>query len=366
MRLVPVHRVADQPLARDIPAADPGKMPLLRSGARLTERYRHALVAAGVKAVWVDDELTGDLEPVELVSPALREEAAPTVRSALDAARRALTEQQPLARTSIAELGGVVQRLLASVDHRPGVSIVLNDLASADAYTHQHSIDVCALGLLLGRELFATHGWSDFRGNRRYDTDEGRLLKLGMGLLLHDVGKLTIPAEILNKPGKLDPEERAVVQQHPDAGAELLEGEEYSPLVRAVVREHHERWDGLGYPRGLRGEQIHQFARIGAVADVYDAMTSERPYKPALAPHVGVGIIRDGSGKAFDAQVVEVFGKLVHPFPVGTEVTLGDGTIAVVSAVDAAHPDRPTVRFPATAGGVREVEVPGSELLAAA
>jgi HD-GYP domain-containing protein (c-di-GMP phosphodiesterase class II) len=365
MRLVSVDRAVGHPVARDVGASDSRKMPLLRSGARVTQRYQQALLAAGIKAVWVDDELTDDIEPLELVPSFVREQTAPTVRAALADARHALTHEQPLARESVAGLGAVVERLLSTVHHRPGVSLVLSDLAAADAYTHQHSIDVCALGLLLGRTLFAEYGWEDFRGHRRYDTDDSRLLKLGLGLLLHDIGKLAVPSEILNKPGRLTDAEREIIEAHPEAGAELLAGEEFSPLVRTVVREHHERWDGQGYPRRLGGEQIHQFARIAAVADVYDAVTSERPYKPARPPHVGVAAIREGAGTAFDAQVVEVFSLMVHPFPVGTEVRLADGTIGVVSHVHRDDPDRPRVRFPASVGGARELSIPSAELLAA-
>jgi HD-GYP domain-containing protein (c-di-GMP phosphodiesterase class II) len=255
----------------------------------------------------------------------------------------------------------VVELIAASVSRDPGVALVLTDLASADAYTHQHSIDVCALGLLLGRNLFARTGWVDDRGRARFDDTQRRLLLLGMGLLLHDVGKLAVPASVLEKPGALTADELAVVRTHPDAGAELLDSDAYSPVVRAIVREHHERWDGGGYPRGLAGRDIHQLARIGAVADVYDAVTSERPYKAAQPPHVGVAVILDGCGTAFDPEVVRVFRESVFPYPVGSEVRLTSGETGVVAQVDRDRPTAPVVRFP---DGERVVDV-DTELLAA-
>jgi HD-GYP domain-containing protein (c-di-GMP phosphodiesterase class II) len=117
--------------------------------------------------------------------------------------------------------------------------------------------------------------------------------------------------------------------------------------VRAVVREHHERWDGLGYPNGLAGRNIHQLARIAAVADVYDAVTSDRPYHAARPPYVGVEVILEGAGTQFDPEVVEVFRRVVHPYPIGSELRLPGGEVGVVARIDPLHPDCPWVRFPA-------------------
>ena len=168
---------------------------------------------------------------------------------------------------------------------------------------------------------------------------------LGIGLLLHDVGKLAVPSEVLQKPGPLTKEEMALVREHPDAGVRMLRGDSWSPVVRAVVRQHHERWDGDGYPQGLAGFQIHQLARVAAVADVYDAVTSERPYKAAGSPATGWRVIIDGAGTAFDPAVVEVFTEVVVPCPVGTEVRRPDGEIGVVARVETTQPRSPWVRF---------------------
>jgi HD-GYP domain-containing protein (c-di-GMP phosphodiesterase class II) len=112
-----------------------------------------------------------------------------------------------------------------------------------------------------------------------------------------------------------------------------------------VVREHHERWDGTGYPQKLAGRRIHQLARIAAVADVYDAVTSERPYKAAQPPAAGWAVIEAGAGTAFDPAVVEVFSEVVVPYPVGSEVRRCDGALGVVARIDPGTPRRPWVRF---------------------
>src|SRR4051812_4051004 len=357
MRLTPVRRASGAVLARDISSPVPGQMPVLRSGAVLTAAYQDALTGLGINAVWVEDELSEGIEPDELVPPHLREEAAQTVSRALTEAREGLMRGHGLSSATAAELKSLVRRLSESVAESPPAALVLADLAAADAFTHHHSIDVCALGLLIGRRLFERRGWEDFRGRRRRDDIEQRLLKLGLGLLLHDVGKLAVPAAILEKPGALTDEERAIVSTHPDTGAELLGSAKFSPLVRAIVREHHERWDGLGYPRGLAGTQVNELSRICAVADVYDAVTSERPYKPARPPARGVAAVVAGAGSAFDPDVVAVFRRLVAPFPVGSEVALPDGTRGVVAAVPPDRPACPVVRLPRAGGGYVEERV---------
>jgi HD-GYP domain-containing protein (c-di-GMP phosphodiesterase class II) len=356
MRLMPTARALGCELARDIPSSEPGQMPVLRCGATLTDSYQRSLIDAGIHAVWIRDELSEDIEPVELVPAAVREQVTRRIVGALDEARGALSASQPLSGGTATALKAVVAEITESVAEAPAAALVLADLAASEAYTHHPCIDVCALGMLIGRRLFHERGWRDDRGQVRRDDIEHRLLKLGMGLLLHDVGKLAVPDEIVNKPGALTPEEEQVMRGHPEAGAALLESAHFSPLVRSIVRDHHERWDGDGYPSGLSGDQIHELARIAAVADVYDAITSERPYRSARPAWYGVQIVLQGRGRAFDPEVVRAFQQLVVPFPVGSELTLSDGATGVVADVDVRRPLEPVVRFPAP-GGHRERRV---------
>ena len=340
-------------LARNIPALDPKQMPLLRSNTELSGRYCAALRESGISSVWVYDELSEGIEPIDLVPEDVRREAARSVAVVQRDAASALRRGEPLSPEALTGLREVVDQIHASVAEHPGAEAGLNDIAAADAYTHQHSIDVCALGLLLGRAVLS-HGYKDSRGHRRFDDIDRRMRLLGVGLLLHDIGKLAVPREILLKPARLTEEETAIMRTHPDEGAQLLSGDRYSPLIRAVVRQHHERWNGSGYPRGTMGATIPELARIAAVADVYDAVTSERPYKPAMAPHVGARIIAKGAGAAFDPEVVDVFRRVVPRFPIGSELCLPDGSVGVVARHDPEHPDCPWVRFPS---GERPVDV---------
>jgi HD-GYP domain-containing protein (c-di-GMP phosphodiesterase class II) len=352
VRLTALTRAVGLTLARDLPATGPGAIPLLRAGAVVSERYERALAAAGIHAVWVEDELSAGIEPAELLPEAVRAETASRVQRALESAREAFATAQPLALETLQDLAAIVDRIATGILDDPNAALALHDLANADQYTHRHSVNVAALGLVLARAQFRRDGWVDYRGQRRYDRINERLSQLGMGLLLHDIGKMAVPDDVLNKPGPLDDHEWEVMRTHPDAGVALLNSRSMSPLVKTVIRDHHERFDGSGYPRGIGGEDIHQFARIAAVADVYDAVTSERPYKGAEPAHVGVAVITGGHGTAFDPEVVETFRRIVFPHPVGTEIDLADGRTGVVAHVDPARPDVPLVRVAGPDGPV--------------
>jgi HD-GYP domain-containing protein (c-di-GMP phosphodiesterase class II) len=342
-------------LAQDIYASGHGDIPLLRRGVALSERYKRALIDNGITTVWVEDELGEGIIPQTPVSDETRRKASEAVGTALAEAKTALSKGKGLSDTAIADLSDMATIITDEVMNLPDAALHLADMMGADQYLLQHVIDVTALGVVLARKTFHEKGWVDFTGRRRFDGVEGRLSKIALGLLLHDIGKLSIPPEVLNKPGKLDDAEWDVMRKHPAVGCDML-GDDISFLVKAVVRHHHERWDGRGYPDNLAGDRIHQFARIASVADVYDAVTSERSYKSAAAPHVGVDVILKGTGTAFDPEVVSVFQKVVVPFPPGYEVELADGRRAVVVDVDLDAPYEPKVRVRNDDGTVEEID----------
>ena len=233
-----------------------------------------------------------------------------------DEAKRAVVAGRALDPEATDELAEVVDAILLEVEESDGKALVLADLCGADAYNVQHSIDVAALGLLIGRRLILEHGWLDYKGERHDDRQEERLFRLGMGLLLSDIGKLAVPEAILNQPGKLSEEEWEIVTGHPKAGVKLIRDTgAWCPLVQACVLRHHERWDGTGYPEGKSATEIHEMARIAAVADTFDAITSERPFAPAKPTHVGVQAILAGAGVQFDPVICDVFSHRVARFP---------------------------------------------------
>jgi HD-GYP domain-containing protein (c-di-GMP phosphodiesterase class II) len=357
VRLIPCRKISDGvELARDVVTGPPGTAPLLRAGVRLSERYATLLPKAGVGSVWIEDDLGADIDVVEPLAPETRARVYRATGDALQAAGDALRSGSGMPSAVVDSLTDVAGAMVADLLDSPDAALSLHDLAAFDSYTHRHSVQVTVLGLLIARRAWRTDGWIDYRGRRRRDRLDERLRKLGLGLLVHDIGKLSVPPEVLNKPGPLTDEEMGLMRGHPEAGVELLRAADLSPLTLTVIRDHHERPDGTGYPEGLVGAEVQEFPRIAAVADVYDAVTSERVYKAAAPPHVGHRVIREGAGTQFCPEVTRHFRAVVMAYPVGHEMALPDGRTGVVAAVDPADPDRPTVRV-AGASGVEELTV---------
>jgi putative nucleotidyltransferase with HDIG domain len=175
------------------------------------------------------------------------------------------------------------------------VRALSNAVEARDAYTGKHAERVTRFAIEIGREL----------GLPTPDTPE-----VEFGFLLHDVGKLAVPDAIMFKPGPLSSEERALMSQHTIVGAEIMRDIEFLAEASKVVRSHHERWDGTGYPDGLAGEQIPLNARVFAVADVFDALTTNRPYRVALSVEQARAMIDEQSGRHFDPRVVEAFRRI--------------------------------------------------------
>ena len=344
MRLTPVSRAVGLRLARDLPTMG-GGLPLLGRGATITERYVRALTEHGIRSVWVEDELSAGIEPVELLPEPERADGEARMRRAYEAARAALASMRALPAETLHELGELVAALAARATACAGTIVVLDDVAPAARWAHRHPVNRAALGLRLANEQFRRHGWVDSTGARQFERAGDRLALLGLGLLLADVGNVQVPPEILDRPGAPGDLEWALIRGHPEAGVARLSTRSTSPRVADVLMQHHERHDGSGYPLGLTGAEIHQFGAIAAVADVYAAVTAERPYRPARPSAVGVGIVLDGAGTAFHPEVADVFRRVVVPHPPGTEVALADGRVGVVAAVEPATPHAPVVRF---------------------
>jgi putative nucleotidyltransferase with HDIG domain len=170
-------------------------------------------------------------------------------------------------------------------------------IESKDMYTQGHCVRVADLACALWERVSVG--------------DETSRFWFRIGALLHDVGKLLVPAEVLNKPGKLDEEEWAMVRRHPSAGVELLADIEFPWDVRPIVESHHERWDGTGYPHGLAGDAIPLTARVVCIADVYDALTSRRSYKEPFTHEEAMSVMRRERGLAFDPELFDRFEEVV-------------------------------------------------------
>lgn len=209
----------------------------------------------------------------------------------------------------------LVEDIAESVLRHPDALISLARLKHADEYTYMHSVAVCALMIALARQL---------------GLDDALVREAGLAGLLHDIGKMALPDALLNKPGKLSDEEFDLVRQHPQAGHEILRANrQVGERVLDVCLHHHEKVDGSGYPERLAGQSISLFARMGAVCDVYDAITSNRPYKPGWEPAESIRKMAEWKGH-FDDEVFKAFVKTVGIYPTGSLVRLESGRLGVV------------------------------------
>jgi len=210
----------------------------------------------------------------------------------------------------------LVEEISSSVVRNPGALISLARLKTADDYTYMHSVAVCALMVALARQL---------------GIEESDVREAGMAGLLHDLGKALMPMDVLNKPGKLTDEEFKIIKSHPVEGHRLLvEANTTREIPLDVCLHHHEKMDGSGYPHRLKGEEITLFARMGAVCDVYDAITSNRPYKQGWDPAESIKKMTEWSNGHFDPKVFQAFVKCIGIYPTGALVRLSSGRLGVV------------------------------------
>jgi HD-GYP domain-containing protein (c-di-GMP phosphodiesterase class II) len=348
MRVVAIEELkTGDRLGKDVYANPGDGLPLLRAGVRVSDSYRASMERAGIESVWIDDPLSAGIEPLEILEEETKRRATSAINDAFKDISNSMKKGGPqLSQDAADEMAEVAELIVRDIARNIHCALALNDLANSDGYTLKHSLAVTTLGLALGIRVMHRYGWLDAQNKRRFDDIENRLAPLGVGLLLHDIGKLAIPQEILSKPGKLNDDEWKAMKTHPMLGVDILKkAEGISPLARAVVRSHHERWNGSGYPEGKAGAAIHQFARIAACADVFDALTSDRAYRAGLEIIEGYNFILERSGTEFDPEVVEIFKAFVAPYPPGTRVVLSDGYCGLVKDVHNEQVTRPVVRI---------------------
>lgn len=328
MRLVSVNRLqAGMKLGKKI-YNDEGLV-LLADGIELTDALIRRLSKIDIGYIYIEDANTDDVVITTMLHDETRNQALKVIRNQF---------QQMSGDSGITKgfyhldkkFSRIMDSILDDMASQEDPMIMLADMHTADNYLYVHSLNVCLYTLVLG----IAHGYS-----------KEELRVIGLGSLLHDIGKTQIPVKIVQKPGMLSDEEFRHMQAHTEIGYRILKEEPNIPLLAAhCALQHHERIDGSGYPRGLTGPQIHEYAKWLGVADSYDAMTSNRIYKKAMLPHQAVEALYVGSGTLYEQKQLELFRDRVAIYPLGLTVKLSTGVTGVVVKIDPSTPHRPVVR----------------------
>lgn len=298
---------------------------LLNRGVKDLYKYKEKLLAIGIKHIYIKDRYSYDIEINQTIKDSTRRKGKKIVKQTFNRIKNGFLE------LDTNELKDVVENITEELVLNEDILLNLVSLKNTSDYTYEHSVNVSVICLALGKIL----GYS-----------KSELFKLGMGAILHDIGKTLIPKEIINKPGRLTDYEYQVIQNHPKLGFEYLQKiNSISPLSRIVVYSHHERVDGSGYPRGLRRKKIHEFARVAAIADVFDALTSDRVYRDRWPTYKAAEYIMNHTEKLFDYQIVKKFLPQISFYPNGSEMILSTGYRAIVKAQNIGFPTRPVLRL---------------------
>lgn len=329
MRLVSVNRLrAGMRLGKKI-YNDEGLI-LLADGVELTDPLIRQLMKLDIGYIYIQDAVTEDIEIPGMLQDETRNEALKVIR----------TQFQSMANVSGMSKGfyhldkkfsKMMDTILDDLSSLQDPMIMLLDMNTTDNYLYVHSLNVCLYTLVMG----IAHG---------YSREELRVI--GMGAMLHDIGKTQIPMKIVQKPGGLTDEEFRHMRAHTEIGFRILKDEPNIPLLVAhCAYQHHERINGSGYPRGLKGEQIHEYAKWLGIADSYDAMTSNRVYKKAMLPHQAVESLYVGSGTLYEQRQLQLFRDRVAIYPIGLPVKLSTGQSGIVVKVNPGLPHRPIIRI---------------------
>lgn len=300
-----------------------GNCLILKKGSEKLTRYVRNLMNMNVHYVCVEDDQSEGIEIPETIS----DESRLVCKERLENTIQDLKQKQHF---NIGGLNDSISEIMEQVNRNSGVQISLLDLNSTDEYTMTHCVNTMIYSIVIGKEL---------------KLPPSVMEELSLGNLLHDIGKSYLKHDIIFKNGKLSDDEFEYVKQHPRYGYQVVNN--FSNLSNAskdIVLHHHERLDGTGYPDGLKGDEISQLARITAISDVYDALTTDRCYRKKWTTAKALDFMLENAGNHFDISMVHSFMQLVAVYPTGSTVRLSDNRLAIVAEQNRFTPLRPCVR----------------------
>ncbi|MGE5328929.1 MAG: HD-GYP domain-containing protein [Deltaproteobacteria bacterium] len=312
MRKIPVAELKPgMTLAKDVYNHEDGRLLLLK-GFSMQQRYIEKLNSLGILYVYIDEEA-----PLIILEDRGEQEVYNEAFSTMKDVLTTVTEGGAL---EVAPVKDTVDDIVGRVINNESVFTQLTGMKDIDNYTFHHCVDVCVFSVITGKHL----GLSD-----------EELTELGMGSILHDIGKCRVPLSILNKPGKLTDDEFMTMKLHSIYGFEIIQNTQgLSKRIANIACQHHEKWNGTGYPSGLRDNQIDLLSRIVTIADVYDAITANRCYKKKSLPHEAAEFVISNAGIMFDPTLAKTFINNITIYPEGTMVILNTGEIGSVTESD--------------------------------
>lgn len=300
-----------------------GNCLILKKGAEKLTRYVRNLMNMNVRYLCVEDDQSEGIKIPEIIS----NESRLVCKERLESTIQNLKQKQQF---NIGGLNDCINEIMQEVNKNSGVQISLLDLNSTDEYTMTHCVNTMIYSIVIGKEM---------------NLPSSVMEELSMGNLLHDIGKSFLKHEIIFKDGKLSNEEFEYVKQHPRYGYHVVKNlSNLSNASKDIVLHHHERLDGTGYPNKLKGDEISQLARITAISDVYDALTTDRCYRKKWTTVKALDFLVENAGPHLDISMVHSFMQLVAVYPTGSTVRLSDNRLAIVAEQNRFTPLRPIVR----------------------
>jgi HD-GYP domain-containing protein (c-di-GMP phosphodiesterase class II) len=305
---------------------------LLHRGTVLGEKYVEHLAGLGFNALYVEDPALADLEMNEVVSENTRLVATAAVKDAFNHLRNSKGRNFHQDWSGRRALYHAATSIQAEIQSSKDLMFQVMELRSQDGYTFAHSVNVCILGMAVARKL---------------DLPHQKLVDLAIGLLLHDIGGLLLGDELRDPNRVLSEVETVVYRTHAQGGFDLLKDmrETFGATSKIVTLQHHEWWDGSGYPKGLQGDEIHEFAQICGIVDTYDRLITSNKFGRRALPHEALEYIMGTGGRQFKLDLVKTFISVVAPYPLGTTVRLNNGEMGVVVRLEKGLPHRPVLRM---------------------
>ncbi|MEW8955170.1 HD domain-containing phosphohydrolase [Clostridium sp.] len=325
MRIVPIDCINHDSFLGKTIFDNEGRV-LLKEGVKLSSNVLKRIKLLGINYLYILDEYS-DMEIQDIIKPELRQKSINLVKSTFNN----ICSNYDSIYNNIDDILKLVEEILDDISSSSNILVNLVDIKTIDGYTYEHCVNVAVLSLIIGIKLELT---------------KGDLKDLCLGALLHDIGKIFIPNHVLNKPSRLNDKEFQIIKDHPLKGYHYLRHINNIPTnSRLIVLQHHEKVDGTGYPFGKGQEEISILSKIVSIADVYDALTSNRPYRLPLSPNEALEFILGNAGSHFDFLLVKLFNETIIPYPNGTLVQLNTGDIGVVKENFSDFPLRPNIKI---------------------